>query len=100
MPVLEEKEKVLLLDVRTRWSSTCFMLKRALAFRRAVDDFSVIQVKELKGVCLLEEDWAAIELVATWLEEFADITALMSSTSCVTRWPSCLAPLPQLSRSA
>ncbi|KAH8923898.1 hypothetical protein BT69DRAFT_1218450, partial [Atractiella rhizophila] len=33
---------------------------------------------------LSNQDWNAIELVSSWLEEFAEVTALMSSTSNVT----------------
>ncbi|KAH8919723.1 hypothetical protein BT69DRAFT_474691 [Atractiella rhizophila] len=80
----DESEKVLILDVQTRWPSTYNMLKPALLFRSAVNDFSRWFSEGLNGVRLSDQDWNAIELVSSWLEEFAEVTALMSSTSDVT----------------
>ncbi|KAH8930626.1 hypothetical protein BT69DRAFT_1188513, partial [Atractiella rhizophila] len=55
-----------------------------LLFRSVVDHFAQYYSQDLKGVRLSEEDWDAIKLVLSWLEEFAEVTALMSSASDVT----------------
>jgi hypothetical protein len=90
-----ERPKVLILDVRTRWSSTHAMLgkscltwavnlthshvtERALLFRKAVDRYAV--VSRLTDLELSSDDWAAIEVVAKWLKLFRTATTLMSST--------------------
>ncbi|KAJ6570745.1 hypothetical protein B0H10DRAFT_1671871, partial [Mycena sp. CBHHK59/15] len=58
---------MLILDVRTRWSSTHQMLRRALDYRKAIDDF-VYHNRELRDLELSDADWKAIELVTDWLK--------------------------------
>ncbi|KAJ7850477.1 hypothetical protein B0H14DRAFT_2581917 [Mycena olivaceomarginata] len=72
---------MLILDVKTRWSSTHQMLCawRALGFKLAVDNY-VAKNKDLCALELSKEDWEAIELVAQWLEAFRAATTQMSAT--------------------
>ncbi|KAJ3508846.1 hypothetical protein NMY22_g16486 [Coprinellus aureogranulatus] len=70
---------MLILDVRTRWSSTYSMLSRALSFRTAVTYFTAKNL-ELRKFELSDSDWTAIETVCKWLECFQAATREMSST--------------------
>ncbi|CAK5270384.1 unnamed protein product [Mycena citricolor] len=70
---------MLILDVKTRWSSTHQMLKRALRFKTAVNNF-VSRHRELHVYTLTDDDWAAIKLVCEWLELFREATTEMSTT--------------------
>ncbi|KAJ3533021.1 hypothetical protein NMY22_g7505 [Coprinellus aureogranulatus] len=70
---------MLILDVRTRWSSTYSMLSRALSFRTAVTYFTAKNL-ELRKFELSDSDWTAIEMVCKWLECFQAATREMSAT--------------------
>lgn len=70
---------MLILDVKTRWSSTHQMLRRALDFRQAINDF-VAKTRELRQYELSDADWVAIELVTKWLKAFRSATIQMSTT--------------------
>lgn len=70
---------MLILDVKTRWSSTHQMLRRALDFRSVLDDY-VAKNRELRKYELQDEDWEAIALVARWLKAFRSATTQMSTT--------------------
>ena len=70
---------MLILDVKTRWSSTHQMLRRTIDYRSVVDDF-VAKNRELRKYELQDEDWGAIELVAQWLKAFRSATTQMSTT--------------------
>jgi len=70
---------MLILDVKTRWSSTHQMLRRALDFRQAIDDF-VAKTRDLRPYELSDADWAGIELVTQWLKAFRSATTQMSTT--------------------
>ncbi|KAJ6579279.1 hypothetical protein B0H10DRAFT_2343269 [Mycena sp. CBHHK59/15] len=64
---------MLILDVRTRWSSTHQML------RIAIDSF-VYHNRELRNLELSDADWSAIEMVTEWLKAFRAATTEMSRT--------------------
>jgi hypothetical protein len=87
---------MLILDVRTRWSSTHQMLRkwlfgrnalvtnvvhtgRALDHRNIIDDF-VAKNKDLRKFEMHADDWDAIALVAQWLKSFRSATTQMSTT--------------------
>ncbi|KAG2139132.1 uncharacterized protein EDB93DRAFT_1090343 [Suillus bovinus] len=57
------------------------MLRRALDFRQAIDDF-VVKTHDLRPYELSDADWAGIELVMTWLKAFRSATTQMSTTKC------------------
>ena len=94
--VLEHSATMLILDVRTRWSSTHQMLHiigtyrmsllllillsgRAIDYRTVIDDF-VAKNREIRKHELQDEDWDAIEIVALWLKSFRSATTQMSTT--------------------
>ncbi|KAJ6616174.1 hypothetical protein B0H10DRAFT_2393509 [Mycena sp. CBHHK59/15] len=58
---------ILILGVRTRWSSTHQMLRRALDHRKMIDDF-VGKHRDLHHLDLTAANWDAISLVAGWLK--------------------------------
>ncbi|KAJ2928008.1 hypothetical protein H1R20_g9078, partial [Candolleomyces eurysporus] len=70
---------MLILDVRTRWSSTYQMLCRAIAFHSAIDNYTA-KNRDLRSFELLDDDWAAAETVCSWLECFQSATRQMSAT--------------------
>ena len=87
---------MLILDVKTRWSSTHQMLRkqallvihqllitlsvgRALDYRSVIDDF-VAKNKDLRKFEMHADDWDAIVLVAQWLKSFRSATTQMSTT--------------------
>jgi len=89
---------MLILDVKTRWSSTHQMLRgstskitngvtdhdiyylgRALDYRAVIDDF-VAKNKDLRKYEMHSDDWNAISLVAHWLKAFRSATTQMSAT--------------------
>ncbi|KAG6808229.1 hypothetical protein H0H92_004971 [Tricholoma furcatifolium] len=78
---IENKSPVLMLilDVKTRWSSTHQMLRHALDYRKSIDSF-VCRYKDLRHLELSDEDWNAITLVASWLKSFRSTTSQMSAT--------------------
>jgi hypothetical protein len=89
---------MLILDVRTRWSSTHQMLRkfsykyddktasqlkyilgRALDYRTTIDSY-VSRNKDLHSCELSDDDWQSIALVMSWLKSFRSATTQMSST--------------------
>lgn len=70
---------MLILDVKTRWSSTHQMLRRALDYRTAVDNF-VAKTKDLRMYEMNADDWKYISLVTSWLKSFRSATTQMSTT--------------------
>ena len=87
---------MLILDVRTRWSSTHQMMRklinnitsltlvnyatgRALDFQTEIDDF-VFQNEDLANLALTEAEWASITQMAGWLKAFRSATTQMSTT--------------------
>ncbi|KAK6981508.1 Transposase-like protein, partial [Favolaschia claudopus] len=71
---------MLILDVKTRWSSTHQMMKRAITYRAAVVQF-ISKNSDLHSAELTVQDWTAIETVADWLQTFRAATTEMSRTS-------------------
>lgn len=88
---------MLILDVRTRWSSTHQMLRmfslfslcnrliviffigRALDFSKEIDAFTGSN-RDLRGLELDPAEWEAITLVSNWLKTFRSATTEMSTT--------------------
>ena len=98
MEALRQTALMLILDVKTRWSSTHQMLRmyhqylvslhqlikfilysgRALNYHKVINDF-VAKTKDLQKCKLPPEDWSAIELVCHWLKAFHSATTQMST---------------------
>lgn len=92
-------ELMLILDVRTRWSSTHQMLRsssqwlinifsdvilgRALDYQTTVNSF-VLRNEDLHPYKLSESEWESIKMVASWLKAFRSATTQMSSTKIPT----------------
>lgn len=91
---------MLILDVKTHWSSThqmlsnyidnpsCFFIKNislghAYKYHRAIHSFILLH-EELHALKLTDVDWHAIHLVTIWLAEFHVATTFMSSTKACT----------------
>ncbi|KAJ6529069.1 hypothetical protein DFH09DRAFT_99895 [Mycena vulgaris] len=70
---------MLILDVKTRWSSTHQMLRRAIDHRQIISDF-VGKHRDMHHLDLTAADWEAITMVAGWLKSFRTATTLMSTT--------------------
>lgn len=89
---------MLILDVRTRWTSTHQMLReflpdlmvlaslltyrysgRALDHRNCLDDW-VDRQREVRPLELKPSDWDALSLLEDWLQAFRDATTSMSAT--------------------
>ena len=86
---------MLILDVRTRWSSTHQMMRksinnvtltlidhdtgRTLDFLDQIDDF-IFQNEDLSNLVLTEAEWELITQVAGWLKAFQSATTQMSTT--------------------
>ncbi|KAJ6550101.1 ribonuclease H-like domain-containing protein [Mycena capillaripes] len=68
-----------ILDVKTRWSSTHQMLRRAIDHCKIIDDF-VGKHRDLHPLDLTDGDWDSIILVTGWLKSFRTTTTLMSTT--------------------
>ncbi|KAF7372351.1 Transposase-like protein [Mycena venus] len=69
----------LILDVKTRWSSTHQMLRRALQFREPIFNY-VAKDSELREHELNAAEWDALQLVTQWLKMFRSATTQMSTT--------------------
>lgn len=68
-----------ILDVKTQWSSTHQMLRRAMDYRAILDDF-VSKHRDLHKYELQDEDWDAVALVSQWLKLFRSATTQMLTT--------------------
>ncbi|KAF5376117.1 hypothetical protein D9615_007777 [Tricholomella constricta] len=79
----EDDEKspalMLILDVKTRWSSTHQMLRRALDYQDVIEGF-VSRHRDLRQHELSESDWRSLVLVTDWLKSFRSATTQMSAT--------------------
>ncbi|KAJ8515669.1 hypothetical protein ONZ45_g6946 [Pleurotus djamor] len=71
---------MLILDVKTRWSSTHQMLRRALDYKESVTAFVERFWRDLSKYELTENDWTTISLVTSWLKSFRSATTEMSTT--------------------
>ena len=85
---------MLILDVKTHWSSTHQMLSeflilnvkivdrvlgRALTYRKAIDSY-VAKDRDIRKFDLLDSDWETIKQVSDWLKAFRTATTDMSTT--------------------
>lgn len=107
IPIQDKPEaaKLLILDVKTRWSSTHQMLRRcrylkllystsghlmyaclerALEYIKAIQMFVRIAPKDAKLEELSGTEWDAIARIAEWLDSFREATTLMSMTKGLT----------------
>jgi hypothetical protein len=75
-----DRAVMLILDVRTRWSSTFAMLQRALRFRATIDRVTRLHdgPTELNGLKMLAEEWKIIDVTCRWLKTYADATLELS----------------------
>ncbi|CAB4401720.1 unnamed protein product [Rhizophagus irregularis] len=73
----------LILDVRTRWNSTFFMLDRALNLRDPIDDISLLE-SELNKFLISNEEWNIVKELHRVLEKFYKATEYMSTSKYVT----------------
>ncbi|KAJ8495678.1 hypothetical protein ONZ45_g12768 [Pleurotus djamor] len=71
---------MLVLDSKTRWSSTHYMLRRVIHLKAVLNDF-VAKNRDLRSYELSDSQWNAIEIVAKWLNYFHAASIQMSSTS-------------------
>ncbi|KAJ7189767.1 ribonuclease H-like domain-containing protein [Mycena pura] len=71
---------MLILDVKSRWSSTHQMMSRALKYRTAINEF-IANNRDLRSVELTMQDWDAITMVTDWLLNLRAATTEMSATS-------------------
>ena len=78
----------LLLDCKTRWSSTCIMLKRALMLRRFMDASKGQMFASLKKKQRLlfssDDQWQLAEEVSWLLSPFATVTKRLSGSQHVS----------------
>ncbi|KAF7346964.1 Transposase-like protein [Mycena venus] len=76
------KPLILILDVKTRWSSTHQMLRRALDLRKGI--FTYVgedgENPDLTPYTLSATEWAALTQVTDWLEAYRYATTKMSAT--------------------
>jgi hypothetical protein len=89
---------MLILDVKTQWSSThqmlhgstlkitngvtncdIYSLGHALDYRAVIDDF-IVKNKDLRKYEMHLDDWNAISLVVHWLRAFRSATTQISAT--------------------
>jgi hypothetical protein len=70
---------MLILDVKTRWSSTHQMMSRALDLKDNIN-FFVARNHDLRDLELLPIEWDTIAHVANWLYAFHSATTDMSTT--------------------
>jgi hypothetical protein len=70
---------MLILDVKTRWSSTHQMMSRVLDLKDNIN-FFVARNRDLRDLELLPIEWDAIAHVANWLYAFRSATTDMSTT--------------------
>lgn len=71
--------KMLVLDVRTRWNSTFHMIQRGLEMSRAYN-MTCMGIPELNGHTLTDDDWSTLQQIATLLQPFADLTAVLGGS--------------------
>ncbi|KAG6843862.1 hypothetical protein H0H87_012272 [Tephrocybe sp. NHM501043] len=70
---------MLILDVKTWWSSTHQMMSCALAHKHVIGNFVSLH-KDLCALELSDKEWNAIVQVATWLKLFQTVTTEMLQT--------------------
>ncbi|KAJ7577180.1 hypothetical protein C8J56DRAFT_899272 [Mycena floridula] len=78
---ISELGHILILDVKTRWSSTHQMLHKSFSGNTANSNSSyVVKDPELCEHELEIPEWEALELITKWLKDFRLATAQMSTT--------------------
>ncbi|KAF5366386.1 hypothetical protein D9758_009749 [Tetrapyrgos nigripes] len=70
---------MLILDAKTRWSSTHQMLRRALHYKAAINSYCA-RDRELRKFELEEHEWKTLKLASDWLKTFRAATTEMSTT--------------------
>jgi hypothetical protein len=74
-----QQPKAVLLDVKTRWSSTFLMIERALEFRASLTDLCQL-VPNLTKQVMSDEEWDVLREAASFLEIFKEITQEMEGS--------------------
>ncbi|EJD06388.1 uncharacterized protein FOMMEDRAFT_75886, partial [Fomitiporia mediterranea MF3/22] len=70
---------MLILDVKTCWSSMHQMLNRAYVYRQAIQSFVLLH-EDLHPLKLDFDDWKLIQCIIMWLCDFCQATTFMSLT--------------------
>ncbi|KAJ7061222.1 ribonuclease H-like domain-containing protein [Mycena amicta] len=78
---LTEAQLMLILDVKTRWTSTHQMLRTSPATHLDAIDRYTRANPDLVDALLSDDDWNALQLVREWLSSFRQATTEMSTTS-------------------
>ncbi|KAI0750161.1 ribonuclease H-like domain-containing protein [Daedaleopsis nitida] len=75
---------MLILDVKTRWSSMHQMMERAVLYQDAINMTVTTAPKDAKLSAIVDPEWEAIKLVQQWLGLFREATTTMSTTKAFT----------------
>ena len=78
--LIEKRNKKLVSDVTTRWSSTYLIIDRLVDLKDTVEEIC----KDLKWNGLLNTDWAMLENLGELLQPFAYYTQLMTGSKVPT----------------
>jgi len=79
----------LVVDVRTRWSSTFLMLERALELRKPLDFFAACE-QDLRVYRLADEEWSLLETIRDLLRVFKQET----DDLCASTYPTFTTAIP------
>jgi hypothetical protein len=82
-------ERKLVLDVKTRWSSTFLMLERALELREPLDAF-VASERDLRVYQLVDEEWFLLDTIRDLLQVFKEATDEL----CASAYPTLTTTIP------
>jgi hypothetical protein len=77
------KNKILILDVKTRWNSTYWMLQRCLELKVPYQN-ALSAIPKLKKYVLNEVEWKRVESLLQVLNLFREATEMMSTASSPT----------------
>jgi len=80
---LEVEKLALILDVKTRWSSTYQMLKRALVLIRVLQ-YLLVQKPALSKLSFSSSDWELLALVRDFLRKFSQTTKMIEGSKYPT----------------
>ncbi|KIJ38116.1 hypothetical protein M422DRAFT_177043 [Sphaerobolus stellatus SS14] len=72
---------MLILDIKTRCTSTHQMCRHALFYPKEIDDY-VVKNRELQQYELSNDEWDVVSVVTAWLLIFRKATMSMSTTKC------------------
>ncbi|KAA1125416.1 hypothetical protein PGTUg99_050024 [Puccinia graminis f. sp. tritici] len=84
----ESKDKLLVVDVKTRWNSTYDMLQRALELKDYYDSFC--QRSDSKKFALSSAEWEKVDQLMKFLQPLNDATKLL----CSSQYPTLNMSLP------